>query len=79
MNDRYLRSMLRAATAAKILRGWQGPHTKDRSYTITPANAPARERSLVATIEYVRSLEAAGITPLHRESEGMLYANPYPD
>lgn len=76
MDDRFLRGMLRAATSDRLLRGWQGPHTRERSYTITPADAPAEERSLAGTIQYVRTLQAAGVTPLYRESEGMLYVEP---
>lgn len=29
MTDRYIRAMLRAATAEKILNGWQGPHYRE--------------------------------------------------
>lgn len=43
MHDRYIRAMLRAATAAKILDGWQGPHVTARSYSIAPSGGGAME------------------------------------
>jgi hypothetical protein len=61
--------MLRRATEQKLLTGWQGPHTDQRSYTISPRDGWAAERSLEDTIGYVTILEAAGYEPLIRESE----------
>jgi hypothetical protein len=69
MTDYYIRSMLRRATQQKLLTGWQGPHTDERSYTISPRNGAAMERSLMDTIGYVRTLELAGVEPLIRMSE----------
>ena len=69
MTDYYIRSMLRRATEQRILTGWQGPHTDQRSYTISPREGSARERSLDDTIGYVKTLELAGLEPLIRESE----------
>ena len=72
MNDRHIRAMLRGATAAKILDGWQGPHLDRRSYCIAPRNAAARERALDDVIQYVESLATAGVQPLFRESEPLM-------
>lgn len=69
MTDRHIRAMLRRATEARILTDWQGPHVPRRSYTIAPANGDAAERPLGDVIQYVLALEAAGLKPLHRESE----------
>ena len=69
MTDYYIRSMLRRATEANILNGWQGPHVPYRSYTIAPRNGDAQERDLAYVIGYVKSLEMAGLEPLIRESE----------
>ena len=69
MTDRYIRAMLRRATQMDILNGWQGPHVPDRSYCIAPANGDAEERPLADVIEYVQSLELAGVMPLYRASE----------
>jgi hypothetical protein len=70
--DRHIRAMLRGATAAKILNGWQGPHLLERSYCIAPRNAAAAERPLADVISYCESLAAAGIEPLFRESEPLM-------
>jgi hypothetical protein len=43
MSDREIRAMLRAATAARILHGWQGPHLRERSYCIAPADSDPME------------------------------------
>ena len=72
MSDRYIRAMLRAATAAKILDGWQGPHLTGRSYCIAPKHAEAIERPLEYVIGYCELLSAAGIEPLYRDSEPVL-------
>jgi hypothetical protein len=69
MSDRHIRAMLRGATAAKVLYGWQGPHLSERTYCITPRDAPAMERPLDYVIEYCELLAAAGVEPLYRESE----------
>lgn len=69
MTDWYIRAMLRAATAQKLLTGWQGPHTDARSYCIAPKNADAAERDLGYVEDYVRTLETAGLKPLFRDSE----------
>jgi len=61
--------MLRAATAAKILDGWQGPHLAERSYYLAPSAAGAVERSAEYVIGYCELLAAAGIKPLYRDSE----------
>jgi hypothetical protein len=72
MTDRHIRAMLRGATAAKILNGWQGPHLFERSYCIAPSNAAAAERPLADVISYCEALAAAGIEPLFRESEPLM-------
>jgi len=69
MTDREIRAMLRAATAARFLDGWQGPHTSERSYCIAPVRGDATEHPLAYVLGYVRALEAAGIQPLYRDSE----------
>jgi hypothetical protein len=69
MHDRYIRAMLRAATAAKILDGWQGPHVTARSYCIAPSTGGAIECPLDYVIGYCKMLALAGIEPLYRESE----------
>ena len=72
MTDRHIRAMLRGATAAKILNGWQGPHLLERSYCIAPRDAAAAERPLADVISYCESLATAGIQPLFRESEPLM-------
>ena len=72
MTDRHIRAMLRGATAAKILNGWQGPHLLERSYCIAPCNAGAAERPLAEVISYCESLATAGVQPLFRESEPLM-------
>jgi hypothetical protein len=69
MSDRFIRAMLRAATAAKLLDGWQGPHLAERTYCIAPRHAAAMERPLDYVIGYCELLAAAGVEPLYRESE----------
>jgi hypothetical protein len=69
MHDRYIRAMLRAATAAKILDGWQGPHVTARSYCIAPCTGGAIECPLEYMIGYCKMLALAGVEPLYRESE----------
>jgi hypothetical protein len=69
MRDRDIRAMLRGATAARLLRGWQGPHLSERSYCLTPAYADPMERPLDDVIGYCRLLSVAGIEPLYRDSE----------
>jgi hypothetical protein len=69
MTHRYIRAMLRSATAEKYLHGWQGPHAPYRSYTMTPQAAPCVETSLAETVGYVHALESAGVQPLYRDSE----------
>jgi hypothetical protein len=72
MIDREIRAMLRGATAAKLLHGWQGPHLDERSYCIAPRDAAAMERPLDYVIGYCEMLAAAGIEPLYRASEPVL-------
>jgi hypothetical protein len=72
MTDRHIRAMLRGATAAKILNGWQGPHLDERSYCIAPRDAGASERPLGDVIRYCQSLAIAGVEPLFRDSEPMM-------
>jgi hypothetical protein len=69
MSDRHIRAMLRGATAAKLLDGWQGPHLAERTYCIAPRHAAAMERPLDYVIGYCELLAAAGVEPLYRESE----------
>jgi hypothetical protein len=64
--------MLRGATAAKILDGWQGPHLERRSYCIAPRNGGASERALDEVIRYCESLATAGVEPLFRPSEPLM-------
>ncbi len=61
--------MLRAATAAKILDGWQGPHVTARSYCIAPTAGGAMECTLDYVIRYCEMLAMAGLKPLYRDSE----------
>jgi hypothetical protein len=61
--------MLRGATAAKILLGWQGPHLGERSYCLAPAHSDPVERPLDYVIGYCELLTAAGVEPLYRDSE----------
>jgi hypothetical protein len=72
MSDREIRAMLRGATAAKILHGWQGPHLCERSYCIAPADSDAIERPLDYVIGYCELLAVAGVEPLYRDSEPLL-------
>jgi len=72
MTDRHIRAMLRGATAAKILNGWQGPHLLEHSYCIAPRDAAAAERPLADVISYCESLATAGVQPLFRESEPLM-------
>jgi hypothetical protein len=72
MRDRDIRAMLRAATAAGILDGWQGPHQTERSYCIAPVNADATEQPLDYVIGYCELLVAAGVEPLYRDSEPVM-------
>jgi hypothetical protein len=72
MTDRQIRAMLRGATAAKILNGWQGPHLLERSYCIAPCNAAASERPLADVISYCETLATAGVEPLFRASEPLM-------
>ena len=69
MRDRDIRAMLRAATAAKFLDGWQGPHVTGRSYYIAPRGGGAMDCTLDYVIGYCEMLAMAGIRPLYRESE----------
>jgi hypothetical protein len=69
MSDRHIRAMLRGATAAKLLDGWQGPHLNERTYCIAPRHAAAMERPLDYVIGYCELLAEAGVEPLYRESE----------
>ena len=69
MQDRYIRAMLRAATAAKILDGWQGPHVTGRSYYLAPSSGGAIDCPLEYVIRYCEMLAMAGIEPLYRASE----------
>ena len=61
--------MLRAATAAKILGGWQGPHLTARSYCIAPTGGGAMECPLDYVIRYCEMLAMSGLEPLYRDSE----------
>jgi hypothetical protein len=69
MIDREIRALLRAATAAGILTGWQGPHTARRSYCICPSLGGACERPLEYVIPYCEMLREGGVEPLYRNSE----------
>jgi hypothetical protein len=69
MIDREIRAMLRGATAAGILNGWQGPHTAQRSYCICPKQGAAMERPLQYVIPYCEMLRERGVEPLYRASE----------
>lgn len=63
-----MRAMLRAATAAKILNGWNGPNY-DQSYSVGPKDAPTKRWTKDRVMIYIHGLEIAGIGPLYRESE----------
>jgi hypothetical protein len=69
MTDRTVRAILRAATAARVLSGWQGPHVPAGSYTVAPAAGPAGEWPRDRVIDYCRLLADSGIEPLYRASE----------
>lgn len=68
MTHRYMRAMLRAATAAGILNGWNGPDV-DQCYAVSPKDGPADRWSRDRVELYVAGLEQAHIEPLFRESE----------
>jgi hypothetical protein len=72
MSDREIRAMLRGATAAGILDGWQGPHLFERSYCIVPRCADAMERPLEYVIGFCELLLEAGVEPLYRDSEPVM-------
>jgi hypothetical protein len=72
MIDREIRAMLRGATAAKFLHGWQGPHLAERTYCLTPKHADPMERPLDYVIGYCEMLAVAGVRPLYRESDPVL-------
>lgn len=69
MKDYDIRALLRGATHAGILTGWQGPHTSARSYCIKPVDGPARELPNQDAIAYCQALTAAKVLPRYRESE----------
>lgn len=69
MIDREIRAMLRGATAAQFLHGWQGPHLAERSYCLTPKHADPMERPRDYVIGYCQMLADAGVQPLYRDSE----------
>jgi hypothetical protein len=69
MIDRDIRAMLRGATAADFLVGWQGPHLMARSYCLTPKHAEPQERPLDYVIGYCELLAEAGVEPLYPESD----------
>ena len=71
MKDYDIRALLRGATHAGVLTGWQGPHTPARSYCIKPADGPARELPHRETIAYCEALTAANVAPRYRASEPM--------
>lgn len=66
---REIRAMLRAATKARYLTGWQGPHAPYGSYTIAPALGDADEKPPEFVIGYCEGLVEAGVRPLYRASE----------
>ena len=72
MIDRDIRAMLRGATAANILHGWQGPHLAERTYCLTPKHAEPMERPRDYVIGYCEMLAVAGVQPLYRDSEPVL-------
>jgi hypothetical protein len=72
MSDREIRAMLRGATAARIIVGWQGPHLAERSYCIAPTEADPVERPLDYVIRYCQLLVDAGVQPLYRDSDAAL-------
>ena len=72
MIDRDIRAMLRGATAANILHGWQGPHFAERTYCLTPTHAEPMERPRDYVIGYCEMLAVAGVQPLYRDSEPVL-------
>ncbi len=57
--------MLRGATAANLLHGWQGPHLHERTYCLTPKHADPMERPLDYVIGYCEMLAVAGVRPLY--------------
>lgn len=51
--DRFLRGMLRAGHAAGLVVGWQGPHLRERSYTVDTPDVGAQELPLVKVQQFV--------------------------
>jgi hypothetical protein len=72
MIDRDIRAMLRGATAAKFLHGWQGPNQAERTYCLTPKHAKSTERPLEYVIGYCELLSVAGVQPLYCDSDAVL-------
>ena len=72
MIDREIRAMLRGATAADFLYGWQGPHLAERTYCLTPKHADPMERPRDYVIGYCEMLAVAGVQPLYRDSDPVL-------
>lgn len=68
MTHRYMRAMLRSATATKLLNGWNGPDVQG-SYTVNPVSGPAERWSGDRVLLFVAALEDACVEPLYRESE----------
>lgn len=65
MIARDIRAFLRAATAARILTGWNvyEPRAGERRWTYSPAEGRSRDVDEPAVIAYCGMLRCAGVRP----------------
>jgi hypothetical protein len=68
MTDYEIRAMLRGATKARLLTGWQGPHYNG-TFSIAPESAGAYVCSREHAISLCLMMRQAHIKPLYRSSE----------
>lgn len=67
MSKRYIRAILRGATAAGLLGGWDGPFVND-SYCLVE-NGRAHMYTRTDAIDVCLRLRFLGVEPLYRASE----------
>jgi hypothetical protein len=67
MSKRYIRAVLRGATAVGLLGGWDGPFV-DESYCLVE-NGRALMYSRAGAIDVCLRLRVLGVQPLYRASE----------
>jgi hypothetical protein len=62
---RDIRALLRAATAARILTGWNVYELRpgERRWTYSPAEGPSRDVDEPSVIAYCGMLRSAGVPP----------------